>query len=97
MVAEHAARIDDHVAAVGDADREIVLEGFVSPDPSTYTLEGPFSEYPGKGRATGGVRSHRFLKGEDTGWDKQPPAPPGRRPSAAGQGRSAADGARRVS
>ncbi|MDZ5661948.1 DNA topoisomerase (ATP-hydrolyzing) [Nocardioides sp. S-58] len=25
----------------------------------------PFSEYPGKGRATGGVRSHRFLKGED--------------------------------
>ena len=26
----------------------------------------PFTEYPGKGRATGGVRSHRFLKGEDT-------------------------------
>ena len=26
----------------------------------------PFAEYPGKGRATGGVRSHRFLKGEDT-------------------------------
>lgn len=25
----------------------------------------PFSQYPGKGRATGGVRSHRFLKGED--------------------------------
>ncbi|WP_322921861.1 DNA gyrase/topoisomerase IV subunit A [Nocardioides renjunii] len=25
----------------------------------------PFSEYPGKGRATGGVRSHRFLKSED--------------------------------
>ncbi|MEQ6901749.1 DNA topoisomerase IV subunit A [Nocardioides sp. YIM 152588] len=25
-----------------------------------------FSEYPGKGRATGGVRCHRFLKGEDT-------------------------------
>ncbi|MFB9904348.1 DNA gyrase/topoisomerase IV subunit A [Allokutzneria oryzae] len=24
----------------------------------------PFSEYPAKGRATGGVRSHRFLKGE---------------------------------
>ena len=24
-----------------------------------------FSEYPGKGRATGGVRCHRFLKGED--------------------------------
>jgi len=26
----------------------------------------PFTEYPGKGRATGGVRCHRFLKGEDT-------------------------------
>ena len=25
----------------------------------------PFSEFPGKGRATGGVRSHAFLKGED--------------------------------
>jgi DNA gyrase subunit A len=27
--------------------------------------------YPGKGRATGGVRAHRFLKGEDAlrrGW-----------------------------
>lgn len=26
----------------------------------------PFEEYPGKGRATGGVRAQRFLKGEDT-------------------------------
>jgi DNA gyrase subunit A len=25
----------------------------------------PFDVYPGKGRATGGVRSHRLLKGED--------------------------------
>ena len=25
----------------------------------------PLAEYPGKGRATGGVRCHRFLKGED--------------------------------
>ena len=25
----------------------------------------PFDEYPGKGRATAGVRAHRFLKGED--------------------------------
>jgi len=25
-----------------------------------------FGEYPGKGRATGGVRCHRFLRGEDT-------------------------------
>jgi DNA gyrase subunit A len=26
----------------------------------------PLTEYPGKGRGTGGVRCHRFLKGEDT-------------------------------
>ena len=26
----------------------------------------PFTEYPSKGRGTGGVRCHRFLKGEDT-------------------------------
>ncbi len=26
----------------------------------------PLTEYPAKGRATGGVRCHRFLKGEDT-------------------------------
>ena len=26
----------------------------------------PFADYPAKGRATGGVRCHRFLKGEDT-------------------------------
>jgi DNA gyrase subunit A len=25
----------------------------------------PFAEFPPKGRATGGVRCHRFLKGED--------------------------------
>ncbi|QGN32967.1 DNA topoisomerase (ATP-hydrolyzing) subunit A [Microlunatus sp. Gsoil 973] len=37
----------------------------------------PFAEYPGKGRATGGVRCHRFLKGEDTlhfAWAGQIPA-----------------------
>ncbi|MFC6153205.1 DNA gyrase/topoisomerase IV subunit A [Nocardioides yefusunii] len=37
----------------------------------------PFSEYPAKGRATGGVRCHRFLKGEDAlilAWVGQGPA-----------------------
>ena len=36
-----------------------------------------FAEYPAKGRATGGVRCHRFLKGEDTlllGWAGPTPA-----------------------
>ncbi|MFW7415273.1 DNA gyrase/topoisomerase IV subunit A [Demequina sp. SO4-18] len=45
----------------------------------------PFSEYPGKGRATGGVRAHRFLKGEDalmTAWVGTAPA---RATSGAGQ------------
>jgi DNA gyrase subunit A len=37
----------------------------------------PFEEYPAKGRGTGGVRCHRFLKGEDTlllGWVGPEPA-----------------------
>nr|MDQ6935281.1 DNA topoisomerase 4 subunit A [Actinomycetota bacterium] len=37
----------------------------------------PFGEYPAKGRATGGVRCHRFLKGEDVlvfGWAGPGPA-----------------------
>ncbi|MEO6714956.1 MAG: DNA gyrase subunit A, partial [Mycobacteriales bacterium] len=37
----------------------------------------PLTEYPYKGRATGGVRCHRFLKGEDTlllGWTGPAPA-----------------------
>lgn len=33
-------------------------------DPGSAKVS-PFTEYPAKGRATGGVRSHRFLKGED--------------------------------
>ncbi|MDR1711873.1 MAG: hypothetical protein LBR58_08495 [Propionibacteriaceae bacterium] len=37
----------------------------------------PLSAFPEKGRATGGVRAHRFLKGEDTlllAWVGNPPA-----------------------
>ncbi|MBK8733291.1 MAG: DNA topoisomerase IV subunit A [Actinomycetales bacterium] len=37
----------------------------------------PYAEYPAKGRGTGGVRCHRFLKGEDTlilGWAGAAPA-----------------------
>jgi DNA gyrase subunit A len=36
-----------------------------------------YAEYPAKGRATGGVRAHRFLKGEDVlllGWAGPTPA-----------------------
>ena len=37
----------------------------------------PYAEYPPKGRATGGVRCHRFVRGEDTlllGWVGPVPA-----------------------
>jgi DNA gyrase subunit A len=40
----------------------------------------PYAEYPAKGRATGGVRCHRFLKGEDQlllAWVGQGPAKAG--------------------
>jgi DNA gyrase subunit A len=45
-------------------------------DPGSAKVSA-FTEYPPKGRATGGVRSHRFLKGEDTlalAWVGQDPA-----------------------
>jgi DNA gyrase subunit A len=34
-------------------------------EPGTVKVT-PFAEYPAKGRGTGGVRCHRFLRGEDT-------------------------------
>jgi DNA gyrase subunit A len=57
---------------VADAAREGVV---VTSSGSSGALPGteggslkvtPYAEYPPKGRATGGVRCHRFLKGEDT-------------------------------
>lgn len=45
------------------AEEESTATLFTSTGVSIKTT--PFSEYPSKGRATGGVRSHRFLKGED--------------------------------
>jgi DNA gyrase subunit A len=58
------------------ADAEVLFFGAVRTDdaehgePMVVTSTGrgvkvtPFAEYPAKGRATGGVRAHRFLKGE---------------------------------
>jgi DNA gyrase subunit A len=57
---------------VADPDRDgvvVTVSGHSGALPGT---EGgslkvtPYAEYPAKGRATGGVRCHRFLKGEDT-------------------------------
>ena len=55
-----------------DAERHAVV---VTSSGSSGALPGtepgslkvtPYAEYPAKGRGTGGVRCHRFLKGEDT-------------------------------
>jgi len=45
----------------------------------------PFAEYPSKGRATGGVRAQRFLKGEDTLLHAWVGPSPARATSSAGQ------------
>ena len=53
---------------VPDADAVVVTvagSGGALPGTEAGTVKvSPWSEYPGKGRATGGVRCHRFLKGE---------------------------------
>jgi len=55
---------------VGASDAEVVTVAGTStalPGTDAGTVKvTPFAEYPGKGRATGGVRCQRFLKGEDT-------------------------------
>jgi DNA gyrase subunit A len=57
--------------AVGPADDTAVVvtvAGSASALPGTSAVTvkvTPYAEYPPKGRATGGVRCHRFLKGED--------------------------------
>ncbi|MFC4614504.1 DNA topoisomerase (ATP-hydrolyzing) subunit A [Cellulomonas algicola] len=64
VVAFGAVRPDE----VGDA-LVVTVSGSSSALPGTQAGAAkvtPFDAYPGKGRATGGVRSHRFLKGEDT-------------------------------
>jgi DNA gyrase subunit A len=47
----------------------VTVSGSSSALPGTQTGGAkvtPFAEYPAKGRATGGVRCHRFVRGEDT-------------------------------
>jgi DNA gyrase subunit A len=55
-----AAEAEDAVVATIAASSQ-TLPGT---DPGSAKVSA-FTEYPAKGRATGGVRSHRFLKGED--------------------------------
>ena len=65
-VPDEAAR----AAAPGDAGEAVVVTVAGSsgalPGTAAATVKvTPYREYPAKGRATGGVRCHRFLKGED--------------------------------
>lgn len=67
---------------VSPTDDAVVVTVAASGDSLFGTEEGsvkvtPFGEYPAKGRATGGVRCHRFLKGENAlvlGWVGPTPA-----------------------
>ena len=58
----------------------ITISGSSTALPGTQTgaaKVASYADFPAKGRATGGVRSHRFLKGEDTlllGWAGPAPA-----------------------
>ncbi|MGV8845496.1 DNA gyrase/topoisomerase IV subunit A [Tessaracoccus sp.] len=50
-------------------DELVTVSGSLSSLPGTEAGAAkvtPMTQYPAKGRATGGVRCHRFLKGEDT-------------------------------
>lgn len=59
-------KLDSEAEVIGF---NVVAKTAVDPMVVTYTGQTakvtPFAVYPGKGRATGGVRSHKFLKGED--------------------------------
>ncbi|TAP42678.1 DNA topoisomerase IV subunit A [Arthrobacter sp. S39] len=75
---------DDDAVVVTIAGTNGALPG-TAPGAAKVTA---FAEYPAKGRATAGVRAHRFLKGEDTlllGWAGHGPA---KAASAAGVARS---------
>jgi DNA gyrase subunit A len=75
---------DDDAVVVTIAGTNGALPG-TAPGAAKVTA---FAEYPAKGRATAGVRAHRFLKGEDTlllGWAGHGPA---KASSASGVARS---------
>ncbi|WP_309069673.1 DNA gyrase C-terminal beta-propeller domain-containing protein, partial [Microbacterium sp.] len=55
-------------AATGDENVVVTVSGSTAAIPGTDTGRAKisdFSEFPAKGRATGGVRAHALLKGED--------------------------------
>ncbi|HEY1641543.1 MAG TPA: DNA topoisomerase IV subunit A [Streptosporangiaceae bacterium] len=59
---------DSDVEPAGGEPVVVTVAGSASALPGTTAATvkvTPYREYPAKGRATGGVRCHRFLKGED--------------------------------
>jgi len=67
----HGSRVVFFGAIVGSPEQSVVVTSSGASSALPGTESGsvkvtPFSEYPAKGRATGGVRCHRYLKGEDT-------------------------------
>jgi len=63
------ARVVFFGAVPADGSVVVTVSGSSEALPGTETglvKVTPLEEYPGKGRGTGGVRCHRFLKGEDT-------------------------------
>jgi DNA gyrase subunit A len=82
--------IDADAATVEDAAAPLVVTIAGSSTALPGTTPGaakvtPFTEYPAKGRATGGVRAHRFLRGEDSLLISWVGAGPARASSDAGQ------------
>jgi DNA gyrase subunit A len=62
VVSFAAFAVDDQAVVVTSSGSSTALPGT---EPGAVKVT-PFAEYPPKGRGTGGVRCHRFLKGEDT-------------------------------
>lgn len=59
-----------------DSDQAVVATLAAGPDSPASVKVTPFADYPAKGRATTGVRTHRFLKGQDhlaLAWAGLPP------------------------
>lgn len=71
QVAWQEAQVDDEGAIITPAHGAVVLTVAGDTDSLLGTENGsakltPLAQYPTKGRATGGVRSQRFLKGQNT-------------------------------
>jgi DNA gyrase subunit A len=81
LTAADAAAEEDGPVVVTIAGSSTALPGTQSGSAKVT----PFVRYPGKGRATGGVRAHRFLKGEDALILAWVGAAPGRATGSAGQ------------